>query len=106
MPRASPGSRRNDGDSGTAITHYRNRQRSRWKPPVEMNYFVVGRAGAVGVAVGALDAAGDGFTWVVPGAAPPGATVAAGSGGLTLKSSTSKIRVAFGPISRPAPRSP
>jgi hypothetical protein len=40
------------------------------------------------------------------GAAPPGATVATGSGGLMLSSSTSKISVAFGPISWPAPRSP
>ena len=33
------------------------------------------------------------------GAAAPGATVAAGSGGLTLNSSTSKTSVAFGPMS-------
>src|SRR5205807_1058299 len=50
-----------------------------------------------GLAAGVVD---------VPGAAAPGATVAAGSGGLMLSNSTSKISVAFGPMSWPAPRSP
>lgn len=64
-------------------------------------------AGLIAVAAG--DVEGAGFAaGVVPGEAPaaPGATVAGTSGGLMLRSSTSKIRVAFGPISRPAPRSP
>ena len=62
-----------------------------------------------GLAAGlvATDGAADGFAaGLVAGAGAPGATVAAGSGGLMLTSSTSKIRVAFGPMSWPAPRSP
>src|SRR5687768_7572696 len=74
------------------------------------DYFAVGDGesfGAVaageGFAAGVVVAAAAGE---VPGAAAPGATVATGSGGLMLRSSTSKISVEFGPISRPAPRSP
>jgi hypothetical protein len=75
-------------------------------------YFAVGEGeGLAGVLLAATDAAGEGLATgevagEAPGAAAPGATVAAGSGGFTLKSSTSKINVELGPMSRPAPRSP
>lgn len=90
---------------------------------MSLNYFGLaeaegdGFAGAVGAAetdgfaAGVVAAEGDidtdGFAaGLMAGAGAPGATVADGSGALMLRSSTSKIRVAFGPISWPAPRSP
>ena len=73
----------------------------------------VGAAETDGFAAGLVvteeagDTDADGFVaGLMAGAGAPGATVAAGSGALMLRSSTSKIRVAFGPMSWPAPRSP
>ena len=66
-------------------------------------YFGFAEADGEGLAGGvvAAEGEGDGFaTGLVPavGAAAAGVTAAAGSGGLMLSSSTSKIKVAFGPI--------
>jgi hypothetical protein len=63
-----------------------------------------GFAGAL--AAGATD--GIGFELITGDGtvAAPGAMVGVGEGWATLISSTSKIKVAFGPIVCPAPRSP
>jgi hypothetical protein len=76
-----------------------------------LSYFGFADAEGDGLAgaVGAAGADADGFAAGLvdaPGAAAPGATVATGSGALMLSSSTSKVRVALGPMSWPAPRSP